>query len=189
MLEVTELRKGTYFQQDGVPFEVVKYEHIKMGRGTATIKVKVINILNGATVMKSFISGSRVEEAVLDEERATYQYRTATDYVFKPITDDEDAEEIEISHEKIAGQGQFLKKGMEVSIIRYEDRILSIRLPIKATYQVKEAPPDARGNTVSGGSYKEVVLDNNAKVKVPMFIKEGESIVVDTRTGEYISRA
>ena len=77
---------------------------------------------------------------------------------------------------------------MQVKIIRYEGEPLSVDIPIKVTYKVKEAPPDARGNSVSS-SYKEVIMENNLKVKVPMFVKAGEEIVVDTRTGDYMSRA
>jgi elongation factor P len=185
MLEVTELRKGTYFQEDGVPFEVINYEHIKMGRGTATVKVKVKNVLNGSIVMKSFISGNRVQEAMLEEDRVRFVYRTGTDFIFEKEGEDEP---LEISREKVGGQGQFLQKGMEVKILSYEGNTLSIELPIKATFTVKEAPPDARGNTVSGSSYKEVLLEGNVKAKVPMFIKVGERIIIDTRTGEYVSR-
>jgi elongation factor P len=185
MLNVTDLKNGIYFQEDGTPFEVIKYEHIKMGRGTATIKVKVKNLLNGAIVMKSYISGNRVEEASLDTMEARYEYRTGTDFIF---SQEDEEEEIEIPREKVGDKGQFLKKGMRVKIVKYEDDPISIDLPIKVTYTVKEAPPDARGNSVSG-SFKEVLLDTNVKVKAPMFIKDGDEIIVDTRTGEYVSRA
>lgn len=185
MLNVTELRNGTYFKEDDTPFEVLNYEHIKMGRGTATVKVKVKNLLNGAILFKSYISNNRVDEAQLDEERASYKYRSSTDYVFDPIDGEE---QIEIPLEKIGESGVFLKKGMEVRILSYQGEALSFVLPIKVTYKVKEAPPDARGNSTTA-SYKEVVLENNFKVKVPMFIKEGDEIVVDTREGTYVSRA
>jgi elongation factor P len=185
MLNITDLRNGTYFKEDGTPFEVIKYEHIKMGRGTATIKLKVKNLRSGAIVMKSYISGSRVAEASLDEEKVIYKYRTATDYVFEKEGEDDP---IELPHEIVGTIGQFLKKGMTVTIKRYEETPLAIDLPIKMTYKVKDAPPDARGNTVSS-SFKEVIIDTNAVVKAPMFIKVGDEIVVDTRTGEYVSRA
>lgn len=185
MLNVTDLKTGVYFQEDGVPFEVLKYDHIKMGRGTATVKVKVKNLITNSIVMKSYISGNRVEEASLDEQRAQYKYRTGTDYVFES----EDADEpLELSHETLGYSGQFLKKGMTVRILSYEGAPISVSLPIKETYKVKEAPPDARGNTVSS-SFKEVIIDTNATVKAPMFIKAGDEIVVDTRTGDYVSRA
>lgn len=184
MLNVTDLKNGIYFKEDDVPYEVLKYEHIKMGRGTATVKVKVKNMINGSIVMKSYISGNRVEEAYLDEQHAAYQYRTGTDFVFKA---EDEEEPIELPREKVGEQGKFLKKGMQVRILKYEEEPLSIGLPIKATYTVKEAPPDARGNSTTA-SYKEVIIDTNATVKAPMFIKEGDEIIVDTRTGEYVSR-
>lgn len=185
MLNVTELRNGTYFQEDGAPFEVLKYEHIKMGRGTATVKVKVKNLLTGAIVMKGYISNNRVEEVELDEQKGVYQYRTATDFLFDVEGEDE---QVEIPRETIGNLGKFLKKGMVTKILKYGGNYISIDIPIKATYKVKEAPPDARGNTATA-SYKEVIIDTNAVVKAPMFIKAGDEIIVDTRSGEYVSRA
>ena len=101
---------------------------------------------------------------------------------------DTDEERTEIPREKVGEQGNYLKKGMDVRILIYENEPIGVTLPIKAEYSVKEAPPDARGNSANA-STKEVVLENNVKVKTPMFIKEGDKIIVDTRTGEYISRA
>lgn len=183
MLNVTELRHGMYFEDEDIPYEVLSYEHTKMGRGTATVRVRVRNLLTNAFVSKTFISNKRVPEAVLDEKEATFLYRTNTDYVF-----DTDDDEIEMPREKVGDQGNYLKKNMDVRILIYEDEPISIKLPIKVEYTVKEAPPDARGNSANA-STKEVLLENGLKVKTPMFIKEGDAIVVDTRTGEYISRA
>jgi len=185
MIEVTQLRNGTYFKEDGVPYEVLNYEHIKMGRGTANVKIKVRNLLTGAIIMKGYISSNRVEDVELEEKIAVYQYRTNTDYVFESENEDEP---LEIPIELVGEQGRFLKKGMEAHLLFYEGKVLSLRLPIKATFKVKEAPPDARGNSANA-SYKEVLLENNVKVKAPMFIKEGDELVIDTRTGDYVSRA
>lgn len=185
MLEVTELREGAYFEEDGLPYQVLKYEHIKMGRGNATIRLRVKNLKNDSTVVKSFVSGKRVEEAILDKQRATFLFRTSTDFVFQT---EQDEEQLEIPIDKIGDRSRFIKKNMEVSILTYEDEPLVVELPIKGTYTVKEAPPDARGNSANAG-YKEVVLDTNARVKVPMFIKQGDELIIDTRTGQYVSRA
>ncbi|MBI4137342.1 elongation factor P [Candidatus Roizmanbacteria bacterium] len=183
MLNVTELRHGMYFQEDGTPFEVLSYEHTKMGRGNATVRVRVHNLLTGAVVSKTYISSKRVEEAELDQQEGTFLYRTNTDFVFES-----DDDHIEIPREKIGEQGIYLKKGMDVRILVYQNEPIGVTLPIKAEYSVKEAPPDARGNSANA-STKEVLLENTMKVKTPMFIKEGDTIIVDTRTGEYISRA
>jgi elongation factor P len=183
MLNVTELRNGMFIEEDGVPYKILSYDHTKMGRGNATVKVKVVNLITGATISKTYISSKRVEEAQLDQIESTFLYRTNTDFIFEA-----DEEEIEIPREKMESEGQYLKKGMIVKILSYEDEPLSISLPIKVEYRVKEAPPDARGNSANA-SYKEVLLENNFKVKAPMFIKEGDAVIIDTRTGEYVSRA
>lgn len=182
MHEVTQLRNGMFFEEDGTPFKVLSYDHTKMGRGNATVKLKVVNLLTGSTINKTYISSKRLEEANLDEIEGEFLYRSNTDYVF-----DTDDDEVEIPVEKIEAEGPYLKKGMMVKILLFDDEPLSITLPIKATYTVKEAPPDARGNSANA-STKEVIVDTNMKVKTPMFIKEGDQIVVDTRTGTYVSR-
>lgn len=184
MLSVTELKNGTYYEEDGAPLVVLSYDHIKMGRGNATIKVKVRNLLTGAITNKGYISGKRVEEADLHEIDATYKYRTSSDYIFE----DEDDDELEIEKDMLKDNAQYLLKGMIVKVLNYNNNPIGIRVPMKVPYRVKEAPPDARGNSANA-SYKEVVLANNLKVKAPMFIKEGDSIVVDTRTGTYVSRS
>lgn len=184
MLSVTDLKTGVYYQEDGAPLEVLSYDHIKMGRGNATIKVKVKNLLTGAIFNKSYISGKRLEEADLYEVSAVYKYRTSDEFIFI----DEDDEEIEIDVSTVGEAGSYLIKGASAKILYYNETPIGVRLPIKMTYTVREAPPDARGNSASA-SYKEVILENNLRVKTPMFIKAGDRIVVDTRTGDYISRA
>jgi elongation factor P len=184
MLEVTELRNGTYFEEGGQPFKVADYEHVKMGRGHAIIKVKVRNLLSGSVTTKSYITGKRVDEAEIEDVRVTFKYRTNTDFVFE----DEDGEELELSKTYVGDNSVYLQKDMQVTLALYKGEPLDLTLPIKAVYIVKEAPPDARGNT-AGAATKEVLLANNLKIKTPMFIKAGDRIVIDTRTGTYIERA
>ena len=184
MIGVTDLRNGTFFQMDGNLYRVYSYEHTKVGRGGATVKVKVKNLLSGSTTTQTFQSGKKVEEADIKKVTGIYKYRTQDHYVFE--ADDED--HIEVSHESASEEGPYLSNNMEVIIMLFRDEPIGITLPIKYIYSVKEAPPDARGNSANA-STKEVLLTNNLKVKTPMFIKEGDSILVDTRTGYYISRA
>src|SRR3989344_4057334 len=183
MLEVTQLRNGMYFEEDGTPFKVLSYDHIKVGRGGATVKIKVKNLLTGSFTIRSYQSGKRVEEADIETVRATYKYRTADYFIF-----DTDEDEVEIAIEKIEEEGKYLKKEMSIELLMYQCDPITISLPIKVGYQVKEAPPDARGNSANA-STKEVVLENNLKVKTPMFIKENDTVIVDTRTGDYVERA
>jgi elongation factor P len=185
MLNTTDLKTGVYFEEDGVPFQVLTYDHIKKGRGNATIKVKVRNLLTGAIVIKSYISGKQLHEADISEKRAEYRYRTSQEYIFELIDDDE---EVEIPLSVIGESGGYLMKGMSVHVLVYGDKPIAVRLPIKVTYTVKDAPPDERGNSANA-SYKELVLETNKTVRAPMFIASGDRIIVDTRTGDYVSRA
>jgi elongation factor P len=183
MVSVTDLRSGTYFQENGTPFEVLTYDHVKKGRGNATIKVKVRNVLTGAVINKSYISGKKVEEAELFDVPAVYKYRTSDEYIFV----DPDDDDIEMDIDMVGSAGKFLIKNMSVKILHYKDAPIAVRLPIKVTYVVASAPPDARGNSANA-SYKEVVLENKLRIKTPMFIKEGDRVVVDTRSGDYVNR-
>lgn len=183
MLEVTNLKNGQYFEVNGQVFEVLKYAHSKLGRGKANIKVKVRNLLNGAITEKVFASGKKVVEADLEKKKADFKYRTREGYVFQ----DEEGEDWEIALQKLGDKNKFLDKGMTIELVLFKGEPVTVELPIKVSYQVKEAPPDVRGNSATA-SYKEVVLENNLRVKAPMFIKEGERIMVDTRNGEYVAR-
>ncbi|MBI4100379.1 elongation factor P [Candidatus Microgenomates bacterium] len=185
MISVTELRAGTTFEDEGQIFQVISYEHIKMGRGTANIKVKVKNLRTGSTVQRSFISGARVKDISLERKKTQYLYSDSADYYFM---DSQTFEQFSLSKEKIEDQARFLKEGMDVSILTFGEEPLSLDLPLKMEFTVTEAGSEFRGDSVSN-VYKDAVLENELKVKVPLFIKEGEKVRIDTRTGDYVERA
>lgn len=184
MLSVTELRAGTTFSDKGRVYEVLKYHHVKLGRGKANIKLKVRDLKSGAVLEKTYLSGSRVEPANLIDRAAQYLYKRGEDYFFM---DQEDFNQYEIPLAKLGEKAKFLKEGMIVQIQFLEGEPLNVQLPVKAAYEVKEAPPGVKGDT-STNIFKIVTLETDMKVKVPLFINRGDKIVVDTRTGEYIER-
>lgn len=183
-LNVTELRNGTFYKEGKDIFLVVTYEHMKTGRGSGNIKVKVRNVRTGSVVEKSFITGARVDEANVEKKKAQFLYRDGDSFNFM---DPQSFEQFTISSQVIGDQAKYLKDGLDVILIVSEGEALGLELPMSLVYQITETGPGERGNTVSN-VFKEAVLDNGLVVKVPMFMNIGESVKVDTRSGQYIER-
>jgi len=185
MISVTELRSGTVFEDHGAHFLVLSYDHIKMGRGSGTVKVKVKSLNTGATTDKSFVTGARVQEANLKRKKASFLYLDGQGF---HLMDVESFEQFVVEKRLIEEVAKFLKEGMELALFVIEDKPLYVEIPKIVEYKVTQTGGSARGNTV-GASYKDAVLENGLTVKVPLFIKNGEVIRVDTRSGEYVERA
>ncbi|TSC65571.1 MAG: elongation factor P [Microgenomates group bacterium Gr01-1014_80] len=184
MLNVTELKNGTYFKEDNNLFQVLTYEHVKMGRGSGTIKVKVRNLKSGSTTEKSFITGSKVEEADISKKKAQFLYKDGENLNFM---DPASFEQFSLPAHVAGDSAKFLKDGLEVTLVVSGEEALALELPLNLVYEISETGPGEKGNTVSN-VYKEAVLDNGLVAKVPMFMKVGEKIKVDTRSGQYVER-
>lgn len=183
-LNANELRNGAVFKEDGQILQVLNYEHIKMGRGSGTIKVKVRNLKTGSTTEKSFITGARVEEANVEKKKVQYLYNDGEVYNFMdPAT----FEQFEVSKIVLGELARFLQDGLDVLLMVGEGEVLGMELPMSLVYTIKETGPEEKGNTVSN-VYKEAVVDNGMMIRVPMFCKEGDKVKVDTRSGQYVER-
>lgn len=184
MISVTELRNGTVFEEQGNLLQVLSYEHIKMGRGSANIKVKVRNIRNGATIDKSFINGARVNNVHVLKRDMQFLYKDEDNaYFMHPET----FEQVPISL-AILPEYQYLKEGETFSLNFLKDEALSINLPPKMEFNVVETGPSLRGNSATN-IYKDAVLENGITTKVPLFINTGDRVRIDTRTGSYSEKA
>ncbi len=201
-LNVTELRSGAVFKEGDNILQVLTYEHVKMGRGSGTIKVKVRNLRSGAVTEKSFITGARVDEADVTKKKAQFLYRDHKGAIEASTRSGGDSyrdgdnfnfmdpvsfEQFSISKQVIGEATKYLKDGLDVTLIVSGDEALGLELPMSLVYEIAETGPGEKGNTVSN-VFKEATLDNGLVVKVPMFMKAGERIKVDTRTGQYIER-
>lgn len=190
MISVTDLRNGATITIGKDIFQVLSYEHIKLGRGTANIKIKVKNARTGTTTEKSFISGAKVAEAPLEKREAQYLYKIqnqkakAQNFVFM---DAKSFEQFELSEEKISDVVPFLKEGMTVKMLFYNEEPLTLELPIKIEFTVAQTNPGVRGDSAVN-IYKDATLENGLKIKVPLFIDSGDKVLVDTRTGEYLNK-
>lgn len=184
MISVTELRNGTIFEEQGQLFQVLSYEHIKMGRGSANIKVKVKNVRTGATTEKSFINGAKVSPVAVVKKDLQFLYKDETfAYFMNPDTFDQ----VQVPLKVLEGH-QYLKEGENFSISFLGDEPLSLNLLPKMEFKVAETGPSLRGNSATN-LYKDAVLENGQKVRVPLFIKEGDAVRLDTRTGQYSEKA
>jgi elongation factor P len=181
----TDLKTGVVFKEETFPYIVLRYEHIKSARGGAVVKVKARNLLTGQVLEKSYLGSAKVEDADVRRKNAQYLYKENTSYVFM---DPDTYEQIYISQDILGDGAQFLIEGENVQVMYFEDRPVSVDLPISMIFEVTYTEPGYKGNTVSN-VYKDATLHNGAQIKVPTFIKIGDKIKVDTRSGEYISKA
>ncbi len=185
MIGVQDLRKGTTFvDDDGNLYMVLDYLHNKQGRGNATIKTKLRNLRTGATTERSFQSGGRVQDVRLDTQTVQYLYRDGDSYHFM---DTETYEQPVLSSELLGEHAEYLKEGMNVEVLVYEGQPIDIQLPTTVDLKVVETAPGYKGDTASGGG-KPARLETGLTVTVPFFVNVGDSIRVDTRTGDYVTR-
>ena len=184
MISVTELRSGTTFSEENNIFQVISYEHIKMGRGSANIKIKVRNLRTGSIVEKGYTNGANVQDIQLQNKTLQYLYKDPT---IAYLMDPETYEQHEIPLKNLIGH-EFLKDGENATVLFYGEEPLSLSLPPKITLKISETPPGVKGNSASN-VYKDATLENGMKVRVPLFINIGDSVVIDTRDGSYTKRA
>ena len=185
MLSATDLKTGKIYKEDNKPLLVVKYTHVKTARGGATIKVKTKNILTGEVLEKSYNSSASLEEADVMRKNAQYLYKTQNVFVFMdPVS----YEQFELSADLLEGTSEYLKDGDVVQMLFFEGNPVSVDLPNSVIFEVVYTEPGYKGNTVSN-VLKDARAANGAVFKVPTFIKIGDKIKIDTRTGEYISKA
>lgn len=185
MIAVQELRAGTIFEDQGQIFKVLSYEHIKTGRGSANIHVKVSNIRTGATTEKSFINSAKVQDILVSKKDLQYLYKDGEGaYFMDPST----FEQVSVPLKTLGSDIYYLKEGQNFNISFLEDEALSINLPPKMDFLIVETAPGVRGNSATN-VFKEAILENGLTVKVPLFIKNGDKVKIDTRTGIYTERA
>ena len=185
MIGVQDLRKGTTFlDDDGNLFVVLDFAHNKQGRGNATINIKARNLRTGANVQKNYQSGARVNDVRLETKKVQYLYKDGDNYVFM---DQETYEQPSLSEEVLSEHSQWLKEGITVELLVYNDEPLDVQLPTTVDLVVTETAPSFKGNTASGGG-KPATLETGAVVQVPFFVNVGDTVRVNTDSGEYLTR-
>jgi elongation factor P len=184
MIDVNDLRKGVTFELEGNLFKVIEYSHHKPGRGNATIKIKARNLRTGSNLEKTFISGSQVQDARLDFHNVQYLYNDGENYYFM---DQETFEQPGIPRAILGDSVNFLQESMTCKLTFYNGAPLDIELPLTVDLKVVHAEVAVRGDTATGVT-KKVKVETGAEVQCPNFVKEGDTIRVDTRDGTYVTR-
>lgn len=184
MISVTQLRNNTTFVDKGRPFRVLKYEHAHISRGSGTIKVKVRNLENGNVQSMTFKSGERVEDIVVEKQRLQYLYKEEDGLVFmNPVS----FEQIEIEMKIVGEDARYLVEGNEIDVLFWDEKVLGVDLPPNLVFSVKATDPGEKGNSATN-VLKPAIMENGLKVQVPLFIKIGDKVKVDIRSGEYVER-
>jgi len=184
MIDVNELRKGVTFELDGNLYKVLDYSHNKTGRGNANIKVKARNLLTGANIERTFSSGQSVQDVSLDFANVSYLYKDGDLYYFM---DKETFEQPGIKKESLGENAMFLQEGMEVKLTFYKGEAIDVEMPTSVDLKVVESEMAIRGDTATGVT-KKVTTETGLTVQCPNFVNVGDTIRVDTRTGEYVTR-
>jgi len=184
MIDVNDLRKGVIFELDGNLYRVLEYSFNKPGRGNATIRIKARDLRKGNTLEKTFTSGERIKDVRLDFHNVQYLYNDGEIYHFMDL---ETYEQPAISGSVIGELAGFLQHEMEVKLTFFENEPIDIELPTTVDLTVTFAEPAVKGDTATGVT-KKVVTETGLEVGVPYFVQTGDTIRVDTRTGEYVTR-
>lgn len=185
MINVNDFKPGITFEMDGGIFMVLESQHSQTGRGQAHVKSKLKNLRTGANISYTFTGGDKVKPAFIDRKKMNYLYNDGQIYYFM---DNETFEQIEIDAKRMEWNKNFLKEGNNVEITTYNSEILGVVLPLRVELEVAEAEDAVKGNSTSNPQ-KSAVLETGYKIQVPIFIKSGEKVIVDTVDGVYISRA
>jgi elongation factor P len=185
MISVTDLRSGSKVEMDGGLWECLDYQHQKIGRGGAKVVAKFRNLETGSIVERTFNASEKLQDIFIDYRKMQFLYSDGENYTFMDL---ESYEQPTLSKEQIGEAAKYLKESMEVTVDYYQGRALKVTLPNIVMLKIAETDPGVRGDTVSGGS-KAATLETGASVQVPLFVEPGETIRIDTRTGEYLGRA
>ena len=180
-----QFSKGlTILYNNNEVYTIVDFQHVKLGRGDAFMRVKLKNFATGRVLEQTFRSEERVSQVIIREREVTYLYSSGDIFYFM---DTNTGTEITLPREKIGEQRYFLKEGDTVTILESGDESMALKLPLFVELEVVKTSPGVKGNTVSGGS-KPAELETGLTVNVPLFISEGTILKIDTRTGEYVER-
>jgi len=183
MLNAAELRKGITIEMDGKLYQVIGYQHIKMKR-TALARVKLRDIVDGHTIEQTFQNTEKFVRARLDYRNMQYLYNDGDFYYFM---DEENYEQISLDKNQLGDATSYLKDGMSLQLSSYKDKLVGVEIPITVELKVTETGPSFKGDTASAGT-KPATLETGIAIQVPMFISEGDTVKVDTRTGSYLER-
>lgn len=184
MINVNDFKNGVTIIVDNNIYQVMEFQHVKPGKGPAFVRTKLKNLRTGANIDYTFNSGIKVERAVVLKKPMQYLYNTGDNYVFMNM---ETYEQIELNKQVLENEIDYLKENLEVELVFYKDEMLGINLPEKIEMVVVKTEPATKGNTATSAT-KDAIIETGLLVKVPLFINEGETIIISSYDGKYVSR-
>lgn len=185
MINVNDIKNGMTVKIDNNIYTVVEFQHVKPGKGSAFVRTKLKNIRTGATTEITFNAGVKIETAHVEKQNMQFLYSQGDTYYFMNM---QTYDQIELNKSSLGDNAKFLKENLEVIISFYEGEVVGVILPDKIEYLITKSDPGVKGNTTST-AMKDAELETGMVIKVPMFISEGERILVSTADGKYVSRA
>jgi elongation factor P len=184
VIDTSEFRKGLKIEIDGEPYEIVEFQHVKPGKGSAFVRTTIRSLLSGRVLQPTLKSGEKVGKPDIEDKDMQYLYLQGEDYYFM---DTKNYEQTFLS-EKVLGEAKnFLKENINVSVLFYNGKAIGVTLPNSVDLKVTKCDPGVRGDTVSG-AMKPATLETGYTVNVPLFINEGDVLKIDTRDGKYLTR-
>jgi elongation factor P len=184
LISTSNFKRGLTIELNGGIYSIVDFQHVKPGKGGAFVRTKLKNVKTGLVVDKTFRAGEKMEQAIIDRKTMQYLYNDGDNYCFM---NKENYEQISIFKEQISGLVELLKEGNDVEVVFCKGNIIGAELPNFMSLKVTKTMPGVKGNTVSG-ALKPATLETGAIIQVPLFIKEGDVIKIDTREKKYIER-
>ncbi len=186
MLSTNQFRNGNHIDVDGVIFKIVEFQHVKPGKGSAFVRTKLRRISDGNVIDRTFRAGEKFRSVRTEVRRMQFLYKDGTDAHFM---DSESYEQLTIPESALAGELRFMKDSDAVELLYIDDEPSGVQLPSAIDLEITQTEPGLRGDTASGGQTKPAVLETGAAIQVPLFVNLGDKVRVDTRSGEYVSRA
>ena len=185
-ISTNQFRNGSHIDVDGTIFKIVEFQHVKPGKGGAFVRTKLRRASDGAVIDRTFRAGEKFRPVRTEVRKMQFLYRDETDAHFM---DTESYEQLTIPEGSISEALQWMKESDEVDVLYIDDEPADVQLPSAIDLEVSETEPGVRGDTASGGGTKPAVLQTGARIQVPLFVEIGDRVRVDTRSGEYVSRA
>jgi elongation factor P len=182
----SDIRKGAVIRHNGNLYVVVDFQHVNPGKGAAFTRTRMKDLGTGKVIEITYKSGETIDIVSVEFRTMQYLYKTGDNFAFMNMTS---YEQVEMNGDLVGDDAKYLKEGLEVIIGLFEEQPVSLQLPKKIQYTVVEAPPAVKGDSAAGNVTKEIKLDNGLLIQAPIFIKDGEEVLVNTETGEYSARA
>lgn len=184
VIDTSDFRKNMKIEVDGEPFEIVDFQHVKPGKGSAFVRTSIRSLLSGRLLQPTFKSGEKVGKPDIEEKEMQYLYKQENDYYFM---DTKSFEQTFIGETVLGEAKNFLKENIDASILFYNGKAIGVSLPNSVDLKVTTCDPGIRGDTVSG-ALKPATMETGYVVNVPLFIEEGDVLKIDTRDGKYLTR-